>query len=88
MNQINDSDFKYVWFDFHAECAKMKWENLSKLVQQVKEQLVDYNYFTATLLRGFDEIDKMANEATYIQKEQKGVIRTNCMDCLDRTNVV
>jgi len=30
----------------------------------------------------------MSNEATRIEKEQKGVIRTNCMDCLDRTNVV
>jgi hypothetical protein len=22
----------YTWFDFHGECKKMKWENLSKLV--------------------------------------------------------
>jgi hypothetical protein len=23
-----------------------------------------------------------------LEKEQEGVFRTNCMDCLDRTNVV
>ena len=24
-----------VWFDFHAECKNMKYENLSKLLDQV-----------------------------------------------------
>jgi len=27
------------------------------------------------------------NKATNMQDRQKGVIRTNCLDCLDRTNV-
>lgn len=30
----------------------------------------------------------MLNEATTINQVQRGVVRTNCMDCLDRTNVV
>ena len=29
---MNDPYVEYVWFDFHGECKKMKWENLSKLV--------------------------------------------------------
>jgi hypothetical protein len=32
VNTIKDELIMYVWFDFHHECRKMKWENLSKLV--------------------------------------------------------
>lgn len=35
MEAINDPAFKYVWFDFHSECKKMKYENLGKLVALV-----------------------------------------------------
>jgi hypothetical protein len=35
----------YTWFDFHGECKKMKWENLSKLVDICKEELNNYGYF-------------------------------------------
>lgn len=35
--QLNDPNIEYEWFDFHGECKKMKWENLSKLVSKVKE---------------------------------------------------
>lgn len=27
-----DDNVHYTWFDFHSECKKMKYENLSKLV--------------------------------------------------------
>jgi hypothetical protein len=66
---------KYVWFDFHAECAKKgKWANLSKLVKQVDDRFRGHGYFSKTT----------SGSVTY----QLGVIRTNCMDNLDRTNVV
>jgi phosphatidylinositol 4-phosphatase len=32
MDRLKDNLIKYVWFDFHHECRKMRWENLSKLV--------------------------------------------------------
>ncbi|CAM9311903.1 unnamed protein product, partial [Ectocarpus fasciculatus] len=66
---------KYVWFDFHAECKKKgKWANLSKLVKQVDEAFMAQGFFSKTT----------TGSVTY----QKGIIRTNCMDNLDRTNVV
>ena len=49
ITQLNDPDIEYVWFDFHGECKKMKWENLSKLVAQVKEKMVGYGHFMAEL---------------------------------------
>ncbi|KAF4996856.1 hypothetical protein FGRMN_4242 [Fusarium graminum] len=63
----------FEWFDFHAACKGMKFENVSLLLDQ---------------LRG-----KVESMGSTVQKEgnrlnvQQGVIRTNCMDCLDRTNV-
>jgi calcineurin-like phosphoesterase len=31
-NVVSDNSMKLVWFDFHAECKNMKYENLSKLL--------------------------------------------------------
>ncbi|CAD8100342.1 unnamed protein product [Paramecium sonneborni] len=73
---------KYVWFDFHHECRNMKYENLSKLLNEVKDDLKKSGYFHA-------DIDKNNNNIlSKINNQQTGVVRTNCMDCLDRTNVV
>ncbi|OQR92881.1 phosphatidylinositide phosphatase SAC1-like protein [Achlya hypogyna] len=66
---------RYVWFDFHHECRKMQWHNLSKLIQQVDNDFLDYGYFS-----------KAPNGQ--VLTTQSGVVRTNCMDNLDRTNVV
>ena len=52
---MNDPDVEYVWFDFHGECKKMKWENLSKLVAQVKDKMVAYGHFMAELDVGFGQ---------------------------------
>lgn len=66
---------KYVWFDFHAECKKKgKWANLSRLVKQVDDTFMAQGFFSKTT----------SGLLTY----QTGIIRTNCMDNLDRTNVV
>ena len=51
---LKDSDLNYTWFDFHGECKKMKWENLSKLVNIVKQELNSYNNFVARVNFGFD----------------------------------
>ncbi len=40
---------KYVWFDFHHECRKMKYENLSKLLNEIKEDLKKAGYFHAEI---------------------------------------
>lgn len=64
------------WFDFHHECKqKGKWNNLSKLVNMVDERFRAQRYFC-----------KLGNGS--VISWQAGVIRTNCMDNLDRTNVV
>ncbi len=57
----------------------MKVENISKLVQDKLKTLQSFGYF---------EAEAKSLEAKNILKQQTGVIRTNCIDNLDRTNVV
>lgn len=66
----------------------MKWENLSKLVAVVKEKMMAYGHFIAELDVGFGQRSMLDANTCRIKQMQEGVMRTNCMDCLDRTNVV
>lgn len=52
---LADPDIDYVWFDFHGECKKMKYENLSKLIAITKEKMLGYGYFMADLEAGFGQ---------------------------------
>ncbi|KAL1878266.1 hypothetical protein Daus18300_002184 [Diaporthe australafricana] len=63
----------FEWFDFHDACRGMKFENVQKIIDTLQDQL--------------DTLGSTVEEAGKINTQQKGVIRTNCMDCLDRTNV-
>jgi hypothetical protein len=73
--KMKERKMTYVHFDFHHECRRMQWQNLSKLVEQIEKELKTQGYF---------RMDKMGNVLSF----QLSVVRTNCIDCLDRTNVV
>ena len=88
IKQLNDPALNYVYFDFHGECKNMKWENLSKLMTIIGSELDSNSYFLAHLDECFDQRAKMDEKTVRIVQTQSGVMRTNCMDCLDRTNVV
>lgn len=40
----SDPLIKYTWFDFHDECKKMQWHNLSKLVNDLLESIQKFKY--------------------------------------------
>ncbi|KAE8554224.1 hypothetical protein EYB25_002762 [Talaromyces marneffei] len=63
----------FEWFDFHHECRGMKFENVKCLVDKLVDTTMD---FGETIILG-----------NSLLKEQTGIVRTNCMDCLDRTGV-
>lgn len=65
----------YHHFAFHQECKGMKYENIYNLVDHVKDFLEEFGYTHFT------------TDGKILQK-QRGIFRNNCMDCLDRTNVV
>lgn len=80
MKQLNDSGgisgslLGFEWFDFHAICRGMKFENVSLLMESLRKKLDSFG----------DTVEVNGQPLS----KQSGVLRTNCMDCLDRTNVV
>ncbi|KAK9472924.1 SacI homology domain-containing protein [Dipodascopsis tothii] len=70
-------DLELVWFDFHTICKGMKFERVEELFDTtaIGQRLKEFGW-TETGEHG---------EPT---KHQIGVLRVNCVDCLDRTNVV
>lgn len=70
---IDGTPLGFEWFDFHNECRGMKFENVSRLVNRLSDTLGEF--------KGI-----VVNNGTVLQN-QLGIVRTNCMDCLDRTGV-
>lgn len=68
------TDVPHILFDYHQECRGGHMKNLSKLKAKVDKYLEAFSLFYA-----------IGSNVVY---EQKGTIRTNCLDCLDRTNCV
>ncbi|EEB95485.1 hypothetical protein MPER_05540, partial [Moniliophthora perniciosa FA553] len=68
--------FGYQYFYFHTKCKNMRWDRISVLIDKVQDDLQKYGYLHIS-----------ADQPTPV-KMQMGVVRTNCMDNLDRTNVV
>jgi hypothetical protein len=68
--------------------------NLSRLVDIVGDELAAMSHFRAELktssIAGGRIDGKGSSSAAewHVLSRQHGAIRTNCMDCLDRTNVV
>jgi hypothetical protein len=99
-NRDVSNKIDYAWFDFHAECKKLKYENIKKLFKKnsVHKCLNLYGYTHLVLKSNileqipneekiFDYLLKHQNNLIFKQI-QKGTFRTNCIDSLDRSNVV
>lgn len=68
---------KLVAFDFHRHCAGKEYERgLAALLSRIRDDIRRYSFFSM----GMDKFGHV--------ERQKGVFRVNCVDCLDRTNVV
>lgn len=68
---------KLVAFDFHKHCSGKEYERgLALLMEQLKEDIELFGIHATGL------------ESTRKNSSQMGVFRVNCVDCLDRTNVV
>ncbi|KAL7754058.1 Phosphoinositide phosphatase sac1 [Sorochytrium milnesiophthora] len=80
VKSVGDPNVRYTHFDFHQECRKMQYQNISKLLALLRDDLEKEGYFHIA--------PGAANSNPQLLREQIGVVRTNCIDCLDRTNVV
>lgn len=76
MATANVPEARYQWFDFHNECKGMRYERINNLIDVLQEDLSKKGYFY------YDPAEPAP------RRIQLGTVRTNCMDNLDRTNVV
>ncbi|KAL7614367.1 hypothetical protein Lser_V15G07111 [Lactuca serriola] len=74
VHNILSNDVRYLHFDFHRICGHVHFERLSILYEHIEDFLIKNRYY-------------MLNEKGEIVEKQIGILRTNCVDCLDRTNV-
>jgi hypothetical protein len=72
----------YVYFDFHNETKGLQWHRAQLLLDQLEPALQKQSYFRAVNMPA-DTSGRLD-----VRSLQTSVVRTNCMDCLDRTNVV
>ena len=71
-----DNKIRYIFFDMQNECPKDNYSKIDNLMNAISPILELFNFFACNLKN---------NE---IYKKQNGVPRVNCLDCLDRTNVI
>ena len=70
-----ETRIEYHHFDFHAHCRGNRYDQVLVLLERVRPALGAMQYFL-----------QRCGAAPVLR--QRGVVRTNCVDCLDRTNVV
>ncbi|KAJ8983083.1 hypothetical protein NQ317_007125 [Molorchus minor] len=68
------ADIPHIVFDYHQECRGGNQTNLQKLKGKAEKYLQEFAYYHSN--------------GTTTYSLQTGTIRTNCLDCLDRTNCV
>ncbi|KAI4816178.1 hypothetical protein E4T44_10583, partial [Aureobasidium sp. EXF-8845] len=71
---VSGKQVGFYWFDFHTVCKGMKFENVSVLMDTLRPAMQSFGW-------------TVQQHGKFVST-QTGVLRTNCMDCLDRTNVV
>ncbi|XP_062944953.1 synaptojanin-1 isoform X3 [Cynocephalus volans] len=68
------ADIQMVNFDYHQMVKGGKVEKLHSVLKPQVQKFVDYGFFYFN--------------GSEVQRCQSGTVRTNCLDCLDRTNSV
>ncbi|KAK3938904.1 SacI homology domain-containing protein [Diplogelasinospora grovesii] len=74
----------YIYFDFHSETKGLQMHRAQLLIDRLHDALIAQQYFRAVV----DNINPSQSGRLDVRNLQTSVVRTNCMDCLDRTNVV
>ncbi|KAK9495456.1 SacI homology domain-containing protein [Lipomyces doorenjongii] len=63
-------------FDFHVETAKAGYVAANRIIRFLADDAEEFGFFLHD------------NQTKSTTLEQTGVFRTNCLDCLDRTNLI
>lgn len=76
-NKQSSDSLQLTEFDFHAEVATGGYSSASRVIRRMPDAFSEMAFYSLDLANPKD-----------IGFTQKGIFRTNCLDCLDRTNLV
>lgn len=78
--KIDDFKSRLIWFDFHRKCRNGNVSAVQELLPLILPALSrNDGMFLST--------KDQSSQRNSVKSLQKYIIRTNCIDCLDRTNV-
>nr|CDS26068.1 phosphatidylinositide phosphatase sac1 [Hymenolepis microstoma] len=80
---VNPFELSYQAFDFHKECRALRWDRLQILIDRLEPELT-----AMSQLRLRAPTNRESLQDACVLSQQNGVFRVNCIDCLDRTNVL
>ena len=76
-------------FDFHAETrGPQGYEAASSVRFLVQELAEGFAYCLLDTVKDVDSRDRAPSARATVILQQQGTFRTNCLDCLDRTNLI
>lgn len=84
--EITANLLKCTEYDFHAETKGPNgYEEAKRIKRYVNDSADGFGYF---YMEDSADFTKQPTEAPQIIRQQEGIFRTNCLDCLDRTNLI
>ncbi|KAI1764743.1 SacI homology domain-containing protein [Hypoxylon sp. FL1150] len=76
-------------YDFHAETKAAGYEAAREIRRYIEHSADGFAYYLAELTDDMAEINEpTGHQRMVVVLQQEGVFRTNCLDCLDRTNLI
>lgn len=79
-------------YDFHVETRGTGYQAASGIKRWIMDSAISFEYFLSEEARERPRVGPGGRKATLVGQnevlKQAGIFRTNCLDCLDRTNVV
>ncbi len=77
-------------FDFHAETKGPNGYEAASMIRRLIERFADgfAYYLSAEIVEPEGDPREKEHRRTVVVLQQEGVFRTNCLDCLDRTNLI
>ena len=74
MKKNNLQNARYEYFDFHHAVKGQRFDRVNAVIHKLQPMIENFRFYVEDTVK------------RTIQLTQKGVVRTNCLDCLDRTN--
>lgn len=89
-NALDHQMLRETEFDFHAETKGPNGYEAASMIRHLIESSADgfAYYLSEDVDDSAEESQGRQNRRTVVVLQQEGVFRTNCLDCLDRTNLI